>query len=591
METYRPTRKLAVILHADVVGSTSLVRKDETLSHERIRNTFLRLSEITEKQHGTVQEVRGDALVAEFSLTSDAVEAALAFQESHKDFLKQINDEIRPEVRIGIAMGEVIIADNTVTGEAVILAQRLEQLAPSGGVCIQATARETVPRRLAFVFNALDELLLKGFDEPIKAFMVERLAGDKASVTSQSPIREPVKLSLPSMPSIAVLPFDNLSGDPEQEYFCDGITEDIVTALSRVSGLMVVAHSSTLVYKDKVVDVKQIGREQGVRYILEGSFRKAGNRVRVSCQLVDAVTGMHKYADRFDRELDDIFSVQDEITRQVTIELQVQLTSGEQARLWAGGTDNVTAWEYALKADDLMGRHIREENHEARAVAQKAIDLDPGYAAAWATLGMTHWEDARWGWSNSRETSLQHAEIAASKSQEIDSNYPGGFTLWGLIHLSKGNHDKSIEMMEQAVTLAPSHSASVALYGLSLHLSMKPDDCIRQMKRAIRLSPIFPYWYKVPIAGAHLLKGEPQLACDELTPAIDREPDSNLPRIWMTIALVELAQLDESKKHANRILDQDPGFSIHAWSSGIEFKDISWNRKLEQNLREAGLPD
>jgi adenylate cyclase len=591
METGRPSRKLAIILHADVVGSTLLVQKDETLSHERIRSTFDLLSEVTKKQQGTVQELRGDALVAEFALASDAVEAALTFQESNTEFLKKLEDEIRPEVRIGIAMGEVVIADKTVTGEAVILAQRLEQVAPSGGVCIQATARETIPKRLPFRFDNLDGLSLKGFDEPIKAFMVARLIGDGASVASQTTSREPIKLDPPAKPSIAVLSFDNMSGDPEQEYFSEGITEDIVTALSRVSGMMVVAHSSTLGYKGKIVDVKQIGREQGVRYVLEGSLRKAGNRVRVSCQLVDTVTGMHKYADSFDRELDDIFEVQDEITRQVTVELQVQLTSGEQARLWAGGTDSVAAWEKALKADDLMGRHIREENHEARAVAQGAIDLDPNYAAAWTTLGMTHWEDARWGWSDSRDTSLDHAEFAASQAQQIDINYPGVFTLWGLIHLSKGQHDKSIEMMEQAVALAPSHAASVALYGLSLHLSIRPDECIRQMKRAMRLSPIFPYWYDIPIAGAHLLKGEPQYAREILKQAIEREPDSNLPRIWLAIALVELAQLDESKKQAQCILDRDPSFSVHAWSSGIEFRDNSWNRKLEQNLRNAGLPD
>ena len=591
MENGRPSRKLAIVLHADVVDSTVLVQKDETLSHERIRNTFDRLSEVTEKQQGTVQEVRGDALVAEFALASDAVEAALTFQESNTEYLEELEDDIRPEVRIGIAMGEVVIADNTVTGEAVILAQRLEQVAQSGGVCIQATARETIPRRLPFKFETLNGLSLKGFDEPIKAFAAERLNGDGASVTSQLMSREPAKLDLPTRPSIAILSFDNMSGDPEQEYFSEGITEDIVTALSRVSGMMVVAHSSTSAYKGKIVDVKQIGREQGVRYVLEGSLRKAGNRVRVSCQLIDTVTGMHKYADRFDRELDDIFEVQDEITRQVTIELQVKLTSGEQARLWAGGTDSVAAWEKALKADDLMGRHIREENHEARAVAQSAIDCDPNYAAAWTTLGMTHWEDARWGWSDSREASLEHAEFAASQARQLDINYPGVFTLWGLIHLSRGQHVRSIEMMEQAVALAPSHAASVALYGLSLHLSIRPDECIRQMRRAMRLSPIFPYWYEIPIAGAHLLKGEPQYARDILMQTIEREPDSNLPRIWMTIALVELAQLDESKNQAQCILNRDPGFSVHEWSSGIEFKDISWNRRLEQNLRNAGLPD
>jgi TolB-like protein len=425
----------------------------------------------------------------------------------------------------------------------------------------------------------------------MKACIVHRLNEGKSSNTAQKEKRDSVNPELPSKPSIAVLSFDNMSGDPDQEYFSDGITEDIVTALSRISGLMVVAHSSTMVYKGKVIDVKQIGREQGVRYVLEGSIRKAGNRVRVSCQLIDTITGMHKYADRFDKELDDIFQVQDEITRQVTVELQVQLTSGEQARLWAGGTRNVTAWEYALKADDLMGRHIREENHEARTIAQGAIDLDSNYAAAWSTLGMTHWEDARWGWSDSKNASLDLAENAALQSQKIDNNYPGGFTLLGLIYLLRSQHDKSIEMMEQAINRAPSHAASVALYALSLHLSMQPDDCIRQIKRAMRLSPIYPYWYMVPLAGSFLIKGEPQLAYDALTTAIEREPGSNLPRIWMAVALVDLNQLDKSKEQARYILNLDPGFSIKTWSAGIEFKDTSWNRKLERNLLEAGLPE
>ena len=591
MRKNEPSRKLAVILHADVVGSTLLVQTNEMLSHERIRDAFKRLTDITQEQRGTAHEIRGDALVAEFSLASDAVEAALSFQDSNKDYLESLTDEIRPEVRIGIAMGEVVIADNTITGEAVILAQRLEQVAPSGDVCIQIIARETIPRRLPYEFEALDGLSLKGFSGPMKACIVNRLNEGKSSNTAQKEESDPVKLELPSKPSIAILSFDNMSGDPEQEYFSDGITEDIITALSRVSGLMVVAHSSTMIYKGKVVDVKQIGLEQGVRYVLEGSIRMAGNRVRVSCQLIDTVTGMHKYADRFDKELDDIFQVQDEITRQVTVELQVQLTSGEQARLWAGGTESVAAWENALKADELMGRHIREENHEARTIAQSAVDLDSNYAAAWSTLGMTHWEDARWGWSDSKKASLDLAENAALQSQKIDNNYPGGFTVLGMIYLLRSQHDKSIEMMEQAVNLAPSHAASVALYALSLHFSMRPDDCIRQIRRAMRLSPIYPYWYMVPLAGSFLIKGEPQLAYDALTTAIEREPDSILPRIWMAVALVDLNQPDKSREQARYILNLAPGFSVNTWSAGIEFKDPSWNRKLEQKLLEAGLPE
>jgi adenylate cyclase len=428
MEKDQLSRKLAVILHADVVGSTSLVQKDERLAHERIQAAFQQFSELIKTYGGIAREIRGDALVAEFDRASDAVTAALAFQVLNGGMNDTLEDDIQPQLRIGISLGEVIVADNTITGAGVVLAQRLEQLSESGGVVVQGSVSETVPTRMPFDFESLGERQLKGFDHPVRAFAVRLQPGKELPApeeTTNLQTSEPEDLQIPDKPSIAVLPFANMSGDPEQEYFSDGITEDIITALSRVSGLMVVARNSTMAYKDKVIDVKQVGGEQGVRYVLEGSVRKAGNRVRVSCQLVDAVTGLHKYADRFDRELDDIFLVQDEITRQVTVELQVHLTSGEQARLWAGGTDSIAAWESALKADDLMGRHIREENHEARAIAQNAISLDPDYAAAWSTLGMTHWQDARWGWSESKDSSLKLAEDAARESERIDSNYPG----------------------------------------------------------------------------------------------------------------------------------------------------------------------
>jgi len=594
MEKDQLSRKLAVILHADVVGSTSLVQKDERLAHERIQAAFQQFSELIKTYGGIAREIRGDALVAEFDRASDAVTAALAFQVLNGGMNDTLEDDIQPQLRIGISLGEVIVADNTITGAGVVLAQRLEQLSESGGVVVQGSVSETVPTRMPFDFESLGERQLKGFDHPVRAFAVRLQPGKELPApeeTTNLQTSEPEDLQIPDKPSIAVLPFANMSGDPEQEYFSDGITEDIITALSRVSGLMVVARNSTMAYKDKVIDVKQVGGEQGVRYVLEGSVRKAGNRVRVSCQLVDAVTGLHKYADRFDRELDDIFLVQDEITRQVTVELQVHLTSGEQARLWAGGTDSIAAWESALKADDLMGRHIREENHEARAIAQNAISLDPDYAAAWSTLGMTHWQDARWGWSESKDSSLKLAEDAARESERIDGNYPGTYTLLGLVYLAKGQHEQSIKMMERAVDLAPSHAASVALYALSLLLSMRPEECIRQVKRAMRLSPIYPSWYFVPLGASYLLKKQQQLAYDALTSAIECDPESNLPRVWLVITLIDLGRYDESRKLAQQILDQEPGFSIDAWSQGLNFKDLSWNRKLEQNLRDANLPE
>lgn len=586
-----PIRKLVVVLHADVVGSTGLVKLNETLAHERIRDVFFRFSQVINSYNGIAHEVRGDALVAEFSRVSDAISASLVFQASNATHNEGLADEIRPVVRVGIALGEVVVADQTVTGEGVVLAQRLEQLAEGGGLCIQGAAYETVPKRLPFNYESMGDHQLKGFDEAIRAYAVSLKSG--ATVPEPEVPAQPNVVTspeLPDKPSIAVLPFTNMSGNPEQEYFSDGITEDIITALSRISDLLVIARNSTMVYKNKAVDIKRVGREQGVRYVLEGSVRKAGNRVRVTSQLINATTGHHMYAERFDRELDDIFAVQDEITKRVTVELQVQLTSGEQARLWAGSTNSVDAWEHTLRANELMGRHIREDNHAARAMLENAISLDPKYATAWSTLGMTHWEDARWGWSDSREVSLDLAEEAARSAEKIDHNYPGCASLLGLTYLMRGRHVKALAMMEKAVRMAPNHAANVALHAVALNLLGKPGESIRQIKRAMRLSPIYPAWYLVPLAVSYLLKGELDRAHKALSIAIDRDPESNLPRIWLTYTLIQQGRQEDAENQAQVILDADPDFSVITWSEGINFKDANWNKKLEQGLREAKLP-
>jgi len=337
--TQTPVRKLAVLLHADVVGSTSLVQENETLAHERILDTFQRFSEAISNYGGIAHEIRGDALVSEFSRASDAVGASLSFQAANTTHNEQLSDDIRPVLRIGIAMGEVVVADNTVTGEGVVLAQRLEQLAEPGGIRIQGAAYETLPKRLPFKYDNLGEQQVKGFDEPVKLYAVSLKPGAAVPEPELLSQTSTATLDFAETPAIAVLPFTNTGDDPDQEHFSDGITEDILTALSRISGLLVVARNSTMIYKDKAVDIKQVGREQSVGYVLEGSVRKSGDRIRVTAQLIDAITGHHLWAENYDRKLGNIFRVQDEITKNVTTELQLHLPQGEDVRVWTKGAD------------------------------------------------------------------------------------------------------------------------------------------------------------------------------------------------------------------------------------------------------------
>ena len=335
------SRKLAVLLHADVVGSTELVQRDESVAHERIQDSFRRFSETIKAYGGITQEIRGDALVAEFARASDAVTAAIAFQIENTGSNAQLEDDIQPQLRIGISLGEVIVADNTITGAGVVLAQRLEQLAAPGGVVVQGSVSETVPRRLPFDFDSLGEQSLKGFDQPVRAFIVRGkpdavIPGPELPIADTGPgdvaadnFEERPSLEFSDKPSIAVLPFDNMSGDPEQEYFADGIAEDVITALSRFHDLLVIARNSSFTYRGMSADVRQVGRELDVLYVLEGSVRVVGNRVRITAQLVEALTGNHIWAERFDRSLEDVFEVQDEITALVAATVGQQVHVAE----------------------------------------------------------------------------------------------------------------------------------------------------------------------------------------------------------------------------------------------------------------------
>jgi adenylate cyclase len=382
--TEEPTRKLAVLLHADVIGSTALVQLNETVAHQRIQDVFQRFSQTITQHNGTTQEIRGDALVAEFSKVSDAVTAALEFQSDNTTHNKEISDEIRPELRVGIAMGEVVVADNTVTGEGIVLAQRLEQLAEPGGTCVQGAAYETIPRRLPFEYENLGERELKGFDEPIRVYSVKQKI-EPSALTQQ--VASTPKLA--EKPSIAVLPLNNMSGDPEQEYFSDGITEDIITELSRFSTLYVVARHSSFVFKGEKIDIKEIAEKLGVQYVVEGSVRRAGNRVRITVQLIEAESGNHIWAERYDRELEDIFAVQDEITQTVVSVLPSRIQNSMRAQTLRKPTENFSAYDYYLK-----GRWIREnsggDDPSSVTMLEKAIEIDPTFAVAHAYLAETY---------------------------------------------------------------------------------------------------------------------------------------------------------------------------------------------------------
>ncbi|MGA8261453.1 MAG: adenylate/guanylate cyclase domain-containing protein [Arenicellales bacterium] len=561
------------MLHGDVAGSTALVQKDEAVAHRRFRDSFRRLSGIVESHGGATREIRGDALVAEFSRASDAVTAALAFQAANEAYNDTLEDDIRPSFRIGISLGEVIVADDTVTGTGVILAQRLEQLADPGGVVVQGTVAETVPGRLPFEFESLGDRVLKGFEQPVRAFAATITAGKslpEPELQSTVPVPQeppdgggkspPIELS--NTPSIAVLPFTNMSGDPGQEYFSDGVTEDIITALSYFRSFPVIARNSTFTYKGQPVRVQQVARELGVRYVLEGSIRKAGDRIRITVQLIDAETGHHVWADRFDSTMEDIFEVQDEISRRIVITVQPELAQAELERTTFKRPENLTAWDLVLRGMDLINRHTSEDHESARKMFKAAIGLDPDYAGAWAGLALSYLVGISLVGTDERQDLLEKGSEAAMRAVELDNRSSFAHYVLGVAYAWREQFSKSINEAEIALQLNPYYAQAHMGLGNRLDLVGRTAEGISKLEQALRLSPrdSFCPLMMAYLSRAHLGQGHPLEALEWIEKAVNLQPRNPDLQYRYAVCLAHLDRVEEAKKALNECERLQPGF-------------------------------
>ncbi len=558
-------RKLAAILYADVADYSRLTGEDEDATHRRLSEYLDLVSNSVGQYQGKVVHYAGDAVLADFSTVTSALECATSIQSDIYSRNLDLPNERKVQFRIGINLGEVIVDRDEIYGNGVNVAARLESLADAGGVCVSDSVRTAIGNKLPLDYEFMGEQSVKNIREPIRAYQVRlRSGGSQETKNSERPELDP-----PKEPSIAVLPFTNMSGDPEQEYFSDGITEDIITALSRIPRLFVVARNSTSVYKGMGVDIKQVGREQGVKFVLEGSVRKSGNQIRITAQLIDARSGNHRWAERYDRELSDIFAVQDEIAKNVTVAVQVELTEGEQARLWAGGTENLEAWECVVRGNELMIHHGRGDNKEARRLAERALLLDPNYADAWVLFGFTHFEDAMWGWSSSREESISLGLEAAFKAIELQELNPDSYILLGWLKCELGEFDEAVEAARKAVSLSPNHSSNVAFLGAILGRANEFQESYQQTKRALRLCPIYPPWYLHSLGVSCFALGRYEEAVKLYRECIDSfDPDSSfiqIGRVFLAICLASAGNDVEAKIVSEEIFRLDPGFQIDEW--------------------------
>jgi TolB-like protein/class 3 adenylate cyclase len=571
--TQAPVRKLAVLLHADVVGSTLLVQKNETLAHERIQDAFRRFSETIRNHGGIAHEIRGDALVAEFSRASDAVSASLTFQTANDTLNEQLPDDIRPMLRIGIAMGEVIIADNTITGEGIVLAQRLEQLAENGGTCIQGAAYETLPKRLPFEYENLGERQVKGFNEPVKVFAVSLKPGCKIPESETVTRLDSVGLDLPSKPSIAVLPFENMSGDHEQEYFSDGITEDIITSLSVWRSFPVISRHSTFTYKNRNLKVQQVAEELGARYVLEGSVRRSGSRVRVTAQLTDAETGHSLWAQNFDRDLEDIFAVQDEITQHITAAVVPEFEQVETKRSATKNPNNLDAWDFYLRGLSFVHKSTKDGNARAHDMFSKALELEPDYGPALSGVAYVLNRDLLLDNVKSiKKTALACLE-AAKRAVDLDESAAISRTELVRALLWCRQHEAAIREAIRAVELNPSNALAQGWLGAALVFAGREDEGIPRLENALELAPRDPRnrFFMTHLALAYLNSGQLESALNWARLAAQRETDF----IEAPVALASILAHSGKEEEARTILTQ---FDIRNISS-IEARPF-WRRYL-----------
>jgi len=592
----RLPRKLAAILHADVVGSTVLVQRNESVAHERMQDVFRRFSATIESYGGVAHEIRGDALVAEFARASDAVSAALAFQFANEDYNKGVTDAIRPEIRIGISLGEVVIADGTITGAGVVLAQRLEQLAESGSVCIQGAAYETVPQRLPFKYESLGEQKVKGFEEPVRVYTVG--VGDGQAVPPPDPVVRPEKpaLELPDKPSIAVLPFTNMSGDPDQEYFADGITEDIITELSKFRWFFVIARNSTFVFKGQAIDLRQVGRDLGVRYVLEGSVRKAANRVRVTSQLIDAETGNHVWAERYDRSLEDIFELQDEITATIAGAIEPELAGSERKRALRKPTEHLGAWDLLQRGAALLWQNDRTSLLDGLEIIRQAVALDPSFGEAYGYLAFGAFCLLVYEWTDEPDAILQQGIADAGRAISIEHRDYFAHHALGRLNTIAGGHPAAVRALETCVNLNPNFALGYVGLAEAHVYAGSPEAAISYADKAIRLSPRDPMlWDMLHYKASACIRLNDFDRAIELFEQVCEFPTAQYVSSATLAALYGLQdRTAEAEKALERARRLEPGLSVALMKKvyGVtEERSGSRTQRLLDALRVTGLAE
>jgi len=629
MAEERVQRRLAAILEVDVVGYSRLMGEDEagTLSALKVHRDEL-IDPAIGEHHGRIVKLMGDGALVEFASAVDALECAVAIQRGMTGRNAEVPAARRIEFRVGVNLGDIIVDGDDIYGTGVNVAARLETLADPGGICISGRVLDQVEKNVDVGFAFLGLQTVKNIDKPVNAYRVllnPEAAGTIVDVPkAKAPGRrwlvaavvalvvaaggaglwyhqtkpdfEPASIAnmvhpLPDKPSIAVLPFENYSDDPKLGFFASGLTEDLTAALSKEPGLFVISRNSAATYKEKPVDVKRVAEEQGVQYVLEGSVRKAGDKLRITAQLVDALKGRHLWADRFDRPEGDVFAVQDEVVKHVFVALQVELTEGDHARVVSRGTDNLEAWLLRVEAYRELTKWTRDSMVRARELYAAAHQADPNWVMPIAGPAHTHWYEARRHWSASRDESIRLGMEFAERAIEVAPNEPIGYMALGNLYFLLGKIERGTKLRRKAIELAPNDFVAVA--GLAIRLSEvgEEQEAVELFEHAMRLSPKHPWWVPFGYGLALHLVGRKEEAAATYRKAIDLSPKSAPIHARLAAVYVDLGRTEIARAAAGEVMLLNPKLTASRYMKSYSLHDPVRDAWYKNLLLRAGLPE
>ena len=592
MASERVQRRLAAILAADVAGYSQLMHHDEEATHAKLTALLADsvIPAITE-HGGRIVKSTGDGLLAEFSSAVEAVLAGTQFQTGIHELTIDDAEDRRILFRVGINIGDVIVEAHDIFGDGVNIAARLEGIATPGGICISDDAYRQIRGKIDMDCSDLGPQILKNIAEPMRVWQVE-LGQSAAKAQRSSPAGQAPALALPDKPSIAVLPFENMSGDLEQEYFADGMVDDIITALSRFKLLFVIARNSSFTYKGKAVDIKQVGRELGVRYVLEGSVRKAAERVRITGQLIDAADGSHLWADRFEGDLGDIFALQDEVTLKVVSAIQPKMLQTEIELAARRRPGNLNAHDLFLRALPHFYSMTQEGMVRSLQLLAQVLELDPRYGAAASLAAGCHLTNIGQGWTADPALDIAEGARLLRLALNIDANDSDALSIAGrATAYMSGDFDTAREMVDRAVALNPNSALAWEQRGWACAYAAQDEEAVRSFERAIRLSPLDPMLFSTftGMSFALISLGRFDEAVTAAKRALRKNPNFSSTYRCLAAALTHLGREEEARIAASRLLELDPNFRISEWVT--RGHNTVRSRLYIEGVRKAGLPE